>query len=57
MFVGREAIISAIKERHKVMGQRHERVAFHDSHNGRWLMVFDNADNYGMIFRGNASNE
>lgn len=29
MFVGREAIISAIKERHKAMGQRHERVAFH----------------------------
>ncbi|OQD78945.1 hypothetical protein PENANT_c070G01951 [Penicillium antarcticum] len=27
MFVGREAIISAIKERHKAIGQRHERVA------------------------------
>ncbi|KAJ5565742.1 hypothetical protein N7535_007380 [Penicillium sp. DV-2018c] len=27
MFVGREAVISAIKERHKAIGQRHERVA------------------------------
>ncbi|KAJ5366092.1 hypothetical protein N7541_000033 [Penicillium brevicompactum] len=27
MFIGREAVISAIKERHKAMGQRHERVA------------------------------
>ncbi|KAI3301180.1 hypothetical protein DTO002I6_370 [Penicillium roqueforti] len=27
MFIGREAVISAIKERHKAIGQRHERVA------------------------------
>ncbi|CAI7622025.1 unnamed protein product [Penicillium palitans] len=27
MFVGREAVISVIKERHKTIGQRHERVA------------------------------
>ncbi|KUM57416.1 hypothetical protein ACN42_g9770 [Penicillium freii] len=27
MFVGREAVVSAIKERHKAIGQRHERVA------------------------------
>jgi hypothetical protein len=27
MFVGREAVISAIKERYKFIGQRHERVA------------------------------
>jgi hypothetical protein len=27
MFVGREAVISAIQEEHKAIGQRHERVA------------------------------
>lgn len=27
MFVGREAVISAIKEKHGAIGQRHERVA------------------------------
>jgi hypothetical protein len=27
MFVGREAVISAIKEKHGTIGQRHERVA------------------------------
>jgi hypothetical protein len=27
MFVGRETVISAIKERHKDIGQTHERVA------------------------------
>jgi hypothetical protein len=27
MFVGREAVTSAIKERHKTIGQCHERVA------------------------------
>jgi hypothetical protein len=27
MFVGRETLISAIKEAHKAIGQRHERVA------------------------------
>jgi hypothetical protein len=27
MFVGRKAVISAIKERHEAIGQRHERVA------------------------------
>jgi len=27
MFVGREAVISAIDERHQAIGQRHERVA------------------------------
>lgn len=27
MFVGREAVISAIQEGHKAIGQRHERVA------------------------------
>lgn len=27
MFVGREAVISAIKEKHGAIGERHERVA------------------------------
>jgi hypothetical protein len=27
MFVGRKAVISAIKQRHKAIGQHHERVA------------------------------
>lgn len=27
MFVGREAVLSAIKEKHRAIGQRHERVA------------------------------
>ncbi|KAJ6003890.1 hypothetical protein N7540_013172 [Penicillium herquei] len=127
MFVGREAIISAIKQRHKAIGQRHERVAlvglagigktqtaieytYHvrepapgmwvfwihasnaarleqgyqqiaavaeipgrddpkmnilqlvyqwlcDAQNGRWLMVLDNADDDGIFFSGNISDE
>ncbi|CAG8196671.1 unnamed protein product, partial [Penicillium olsonii] len=127
MFVGREAVISAIKERHKAIGQRHERVALvglagvgktqtaieysylvrestpdmwvfwiHasnaarleqgyqqiaavaeipgrddpkmnilqlvyqwlcDARNGRWLIVLDNADDDGIFFRDNISDE
>ncbi|KAL5360970.1 hypothetical protein BJX96DRAFT_175795 [Aspergillus floccosus] len=126
-FVGREAVISGIKEKHGAIGQRHERVALvglagvgktqaaieyayrvresapdtwvfwiHasnaarleqgyqeiaavaeipgrdnpktnilqlvyrwlcDARNGRWLMVLDNADDDGVFFRGNASDE
>ncbi|CAI7602083.1 unnamed protein product [Penicillium manginii] len=127
MFVGREAVIRAIKERQRATGQRHERVAlvglagvgktqtaiqysYHvrestphtwvfwihasnaarleqgyqqiaavaeipgrddpktnilqlvyqwlrDTRNGPWLMVLDNADDDGIFFRGNESNE
>ncbi|KAJ5366060.1 hypothetical protein N7541_000001 [Penicillium brevicompactum] len=127
MFVGREAVISAIKERHKAIDQRHERVALvglagvgktqtaieysyrvrestpdmwvfwiHasnaarleqgyqqiaavaeipgrddlkmnilqlvyqwlcDPRNGRWLMVLDNADDDGIFFGDNISDE
>jgi hypothetical protein len=28
-----------------------------DARNGRWLMVFDNADDDGVFFGGNGSNE
>ncbi|KAJ5751290.1 hypothetical protein N7533_008318 [Penicillium manginii] len=127
MFVGREAVISAIKEKHGAIGQRHERAAlvglagvgktqtaieysyrirestpdtwvfwihassaarleqgyqqiaavaeipgrdnpktnilqlvYHwlsDPRNGRWLMVLDNADDDGIFFSDNTSDE
>ncbi|KAJ5963042.1 hypothetical protein N7501_007983 [Penicillium viridicatum] len=126
-FVGREVVISAIREKHGAIGERHDRVALvglagvgktqtaieysyrvresapdawvfwiHasnaarleqgyqqiavvaeiperddpkinilqlvyqwlcDARNGRWLMVLDNADDDGIFFRGNTSNE